>query len=149
MSILNADLKRKFEDVFKPKKIAAFSNCCHYGCTDTYADEWCEDPLPSADGITFFKLHLDGTNYFPEIDDVYCMYTSFKHITENWAETLETIAEWLAVLDLTLNDVRITQPPTEATGIRIEFKKFLALEDDDSDKDGSDPDTPATTPPPT
>jgi len=143
---LNSDLQDALEWEFRPRKILAFTNCCHERCSGTYLEEgeWSvegedgeeeEEDDETTDlrekGIFFIRLHLNGGNYKSKVKSCFAKYTDFDYLREHWAEEKKIIDRWCSiVLKKPNNKYTITFPPNKETAIRIEFETTLQLDRD-------------------
>jgi hypothetical protein len=139
-SYLNADLKSRIEEVFKPLRIIGYSGCCRLGCTGSY-DEFDRSFVLRTKGITYFRLHLSGMNYdsFPTGANVH-YEGGVEYLNAHWDEELALITQWCGLLGLALGEFKVQRPRTSAECITVTFARPLVLElkpkaEDESDYD--------------
>ena len=126
---LNELLRIKFE----PLGIVAYSKCCRWGCTGSYAGDGEEprDPSfrPRKKGIYYFRFHTDGMNYYSKPDECYVYYWSFKYIMEHWDEEIIFIHDWSSILNMNMDDYSIVKPTWNDEPIIVKFTRPYQLDE--------------------
>lgn len=139
---LNQNLQAQFEQIFKPQKLVAYSNCCRYGCCGSYAEGDAEFEARDK-GIFFIRLHLNGMNYNPHPDSCYAQYQDHAYLMQNWDTEHGILAQWCGVLGLAEGEFTIHKPANEREAIRIDFGRPLNLDEpvyeDSGEEDNNDP----------
>ena len=122
MDVIN--LENKLTSVFKPLGVAAFSRCCRFACTETYADR---SDFQAREGVYFFRFHLDGINYQPDVYSVAVHYDDIKFLLENWSSEEAMIHKWCKTIAVHKSNYTIIKPTSEDKSVMIEFVKPLKL----------------------
>jgi hypothetical protein len=125
--LLNQQLQDELTKAFKPLGIVAFSNCCRCGCSGNYGDNH-DFNLTERGGIYFFRLYLNGMNYYEDPQDVYVYYDDFQYLTEHWESEVSQIEQWASILGKTTEEYTIYKPEDNNTCVRIHFHEPLSLE---------------------
>ena len=133
-SSLNHALAHKLEAHFKPLGIAAFSRCCRFRCTATYADDPVFEDLSRDQGIYFIRFHLDGMNYNERPKGASAYYCDFDYLMREWESEKALLVQWCSILGLKPGDYTIEKPRNENIRVLIDFAAPYILEES-SDND--------------
>ena len=126
---MNRALGLKLEAHFKPLGIAAFTCCCRYRCTDTYAeDDPAFDEISRDQGIYFMRFNLDGMNYNETPEGFYAFYQDFDFLMQEWESEKELLVKWCTIIGLKPSEYTIDKPENAAKGIHVSFSKPFSLE---------------------
>lgn len=125
ITIVSEDVEQKLEDTFSPLGIAAYSNCCRFGCTGTYADEtgW----KVKQPGIYDIKIYLSGMNFREEVRSVFCYYEEFDFLTKNWEDEKGYLDLWARSLGIPKDCYTIIKPSTPQKAVEIQFSTPLRI----------------------
>ncbi len=129
--LLNEDLCKELERVFKPLGVIAFTRCCSE-CTDTYnTDEDFE--MREDGGVHFIRLHLAGMSYDPNPKDCYAMYEDFEYLMEHWDEELKLLTQFCRIVTGNKQNnsnlgFRIEKPKDVSKAVAIYFDEPLKLD---------------------
>jgi hypothetical protein len=126
---LNPIIAAKLENYFKHRGIAAYTRCCRFGCTSTYADDLDWDFREQ--GIYFVRLSLSGMNYEPLVKSFYAYYSDFAYLKENWEQEKAYLLKYCEILGYNENECTITFPDDENKTIAIQLNRILVLDAED------------------
>jgi len=115
---------------FEPIGIAAYTCCCKYLCTGTYADEDEWRKTSRKNGIYFFRFTLDGMNYFNnKRHGVYAHYCDYDYLIHEWESEKKIVERWCNAIGLYEGDYTVEQPE-QGKAVWVEFNKPYLLDAD-------------------
>ena len=125
---INHPLAMKLEAHFKPLGVAAFSRCCRYGCTDTYAEDPAFKEISRDQGIYFIRFHLDGMNYDDQPENFFAYYQDFDYLMQEWESEQPLLVKWCSILGLKPSEYTIVKPENENQSIMVKFSEPFSME---------------------
>jgi hypothetical protein len=125
---INHALAMKLEAHFKPLGVAAFSRCCRYGCTDTYAEDPAFKEISRDQGIYFIRFCLDGMNYDDQPEKFVAYYQDFDYLMQEWESEKALLVKWCSILGLKPSEYTIVKPENENQSIMVKFSEPFSME---------------------